>query len=172
VFAFPIFCTVYLALLSLADFPLRWCRFGEAWCRPDSATLWIRGRQSAELPVSQSAHVHRTEFQAIVFSVASSHRPGRAPAVRLQARAKPTPLICVLCFFAAHIPSAPILRPHPERSSGGWPSSEERPSFARALANFIRTQTLIPRATLQVLLRQFSFCDWFFSSLQGFLSAH
>jgi hypothetical protein len=87
-------------------------------------------------------------------------------------RAKPTLSICVLCFFVVHIPSALILRPRPECSSGGWPSSEERPSFARALANFIRTQTLIPRAALQVLLRRFSFCYWFFSSLQGFLSAH
>jgi hypothetical protein len=109
--------------------------------------------------VSQSAHVHQTEFQAIVFSVASSHRPGRAPAVRLQARAKPTPLIYVLCFFAAHIPSAPILRPHPERSSGGWPSSEERSSLARALANFVQTQALIPCAMLHVLLLRFSFHD-------------
>jgi hypothetical protein len=116
--------------------------------------------------------VHRTEFQAIGFSVASSRRPGRAPAVRLQARAKPTPSIYILCFFVAHIPSAPILRPCPERSSGGCPSSEERPSFAHALANFVRTQTLIPCAAFQVLLRQFSFRDWFFSSLQGFLSAH
>jgi hypothetical protein len=140
VFSFPIFCTVYLAPLSLADFPLRWCRFSEAQCRPDSATLWIRGRQSAELPVSQTAHVHRTEFQAIGFSVASCRHP------------KPTLLICVLCFFAVHIPSTRILIPRPERSSGGWPSSEERPSFAHALANFVRTQTLIPRVALQVLL--------------------
>jgi hypothetical protein len=152
VFSFPIFYTIYLALLSLADFPLWWCRFGKAWCRPNSATLWIRGRQSAKLPVSQTAYVHRTEFQAIGFSVTSSRRPGRAPVVRLQARAKPTPLICVLCFFVAHIPSTPILRPRPERSSGGWPSCEERPSFARALANFVRTQTLILRAAAPIFL--------------------
>jgi hypothetical protein len=31
---------------------------------------------------------------------------------------------------------------------GGWPSSEERPSFTRALANFVQTQILIPRAAL------------------------
>jgi hypothetical protein len=75
-YSFPIFCAVYLVLLSLADFPLRWCWFGEARCRPDSATLWICGRQSAELSVSQTARVHRTDFQAIGFSVASSCRPG------------------------------------------------------------------------------------------------
>jgi hypothetical protein len=56
--------------------------------------------------------------------------------------------------------------------TGGWPTSEERPSFTRALANSVRTRILIPRAALQVLLRRFSFRDWFFGSLQGFLSAH
>jgi hypothetical protein len=38
-----------------------------------------------------------------------------------------------------------------------WPASEERPSFARALANSARTRILIPRAALQVLLRSILF---------------
>jgi hypothetical protein len=86
------------------------CRFSSSVvlirCWPDSATLWICGRQSAELPVSQTARMHRTEFQAISFSVASS----RCPVVHQLFACRPEPsqllqfafcvsllLVCFVC---------------------------------------------------------------------------